>query len=203
MIQITRLHSISFLLWCRSNLLRYHHAILSIQLSIHIEINWQSFGPMKRLISLNDINRNSLMLTRGNPAPSSSLISRIIQRSSIHDGMIWRDILSTCECSTVDWQMLLPTQQALSRILTFWNGKNMTFWQSMMNLTLEGIFQAKQHRVVMGIPIPIGFDDGARAQWNEQLTLLQLTSWKLIKFKVICHFLFIANFEDFWTPNLS
>jgi hypothetical protein len=29
---------------------------------------------------LNDINKNSSMLTRKNPAPSSSLISRIIQR---------------------------------------------------------------------------------------------------------------------------
>jgi hypothetical protein len=36
------------------------------------------------------------------------------------------------------------------------------FRQSMMNLTLEGIFQAKQHHVVIGIPVPIGFDDGAR-----------------------------------------
>ncbi len=33
------------------------------------------------------------------------------------------------------------------------------FRQSMMNLTLEGIFQAKQRRVVMGIPVPTGFDD--------------------------------------------
>jgi hypothetical protein len=31
----------------------------------------------------------------------------------------------------------------------------------MMNLTLEGIFQAKQRRVVMGIHVPTGFDDGA------------------------------------------
>ncbi len=38
------------------------------------------------------------------------------------------------------------------------------FRQSMMNLTLDGIFQAKQRRVVMGILVPIGFDDGARAQ---------------------------------------
>jgi hypothetical protein len=38
------------------------------------------------------------------------------------------------------------------------------FRQSMMNLTLEGIFQAKQHRVVMGIPILTRFDDGAEAQ---------------------------------------
>jgi len=29
----------------------------------------------------------------------------------------------------------------------------------MMNLTLEGIFQAKQRRVVMGIPVSTGFDD--------------------------------------------
>jgi hypothetical protein len=36
------------------------------------------------------------------------------------------------------------------------------FRQSMMNLTLEGIFQAKQRRVVMGIPVPTKFDDGAR-----------------------------------------
>jgi len=35
------------------------------------------FYPMKRLISLNDINKNSSMLIRGNPAPSSSLISKI------------------------------------------------------------------------------------------------------------------------------
>ncbi len=34
------------------------------------------------------------------------------------------------------------------------------FRQSMMNLTLDGIFQAKQRRVVMGIHVPIGFDDG-------------------------------------------
>jgi hypothetical protein len=33
------------------------------------------------------------------------------------------------------------------------------FRQSMMNLMLEGIFQAKQRRVVMGIPVPTGFDD--------------------------------------------
>lgn len=39
--------------------------------------------------------------------------------------------------------MLSPTQQALGRILAFWNGKD-DFRQSMMNLTLEGIFQAKQ-----------------------------------------------------------
>jgi hypothetical protein len=34
------------------------------------------------------------------------------------------------------------------------------FRQSMMNLTLEGIFQAKQRRVMMGIPIPTRFNDG-------------------------------------------
>ncbi len=50
------------------------------------------------------------------------------------------------------------------------------FQQSMMNLMLEGIFQAKQRRVVMGIPVSTGFDDGAGAQQNKQLTLLQLTS---------------------------
>ena len=38
------------------------------------------------------------------------------------------------------------------------------FRQSMMNLTLEGIFQAKWRRVVMGIHVPIGFDDGGGAQ---------------------------------------
>jgi hypothetical protein len=38
------------------------------------------------------------------------------------------------------------------------------FRQSMMNLTLEGIYQAKQRRVVMGILVPIGFDDGVGAQ---------------------------------------
>ncbi len=38
------------------------------------------------------------------------------------------------------------------------------FRQSMMNLTLEGIFQAKQHRVVMGIPILTRFDDSVGAQ---------------------------------------
>jgi hypothetical protein len=30
----------------------------------------------------------------------------------------------------------------------------------MMNLTLEGIFYAKQRHVVMGILVSIGFDDG-------------------------------------------
>jgi hypothetical protein len=30
----------------------------------------------------------------------------------------------------------------------------------MMNLTLEGISQAKQRRVVMGILVSTGFDDG-------------------------------------------
>ena len=38
------------------------------------------------------------------------------------------------------------------------------FRQSMMNLTLEGIFQAKQRRVMMGIHVPTGFDDGGGAQ---------------------------------------
>ncbi len=38
------------------------------------------------------------------------------------------------------------------------------FQQSMMNLTLEGIFQAKQCRVVMGISVPTRFDDGTGAQ---------------------------------------
>ncbi|CAK9867762.1 unnamed protein product [Sphagnum jensenii] len=38
------------------------------------------------------------------------------------------------------------------------------FRQSMMNLTLEGIFQAKQCHVVMGIPILTGFDDSVGAQ---------------------------------------
>jgi len=38
------------------------------------------------------------------------------------------------------------------------------FRQSMMNLTLEGIFQAEQRRVVMGFPIPTRFDDGVGAQ---------------------------------------
>ncbi len=37
------------------------------------------------------------------------------------------------------------------------------FQKSMMNLTLEDIFQAKQHHVVMGNPVPIGFDDGIGA----------------------------------------
>ena len=69
---------------------------------------------------------NPSMLTRGNPTPSSSMISKIIQRSSIWDGMIWR-ALSICECFAVDWQMFPPTQQALGQILAFWNGKNMTF----------------------------------------------------------------------------
>jgi hypothetical protein len=35
------------------------------------------------------------------------------------------------------------------------------FRHSMMNLTLEGTFQAKQRRVVMRIPVLTGFDDGA------------------------------------------
>jgi hypothetical protein len=34
----------------------------------------------------------------------------------------------------------------------------------MINLMLEGIFQAKQRRVVMGIPVPTKFDDGIGAQ---------------------------------------
>jgi len=38
------------------------------------------------------------------------------------------------------------------------------FRQSMMNLMLEGIFHAKQRRIVMGIPILIGFDDSVGAQ---------------------------------------
>ena len=38
------------------------------------------------------------------------------------------------------------------------------FRQSMMNSTLEGIFQAKQRHVMMGIPIPPGFNDGVGAQ---------------------------------------
>jgi hypothetical protein len=38
-------------------------------------------------------------------------------------------------------------------------GKN-DFWQSMMNLILKGIFQAKQFRVVMGIIVSTGFDNG-------------------------------------------
>jgi hypothetical protein len=38
------------------------------------------------------------------------------------------------------------------------------FQQSMMNLTLEGIFQAKRCRVVMGISVPTRFDDGTGAQ---------------------------------------
>ena len=113
---ITRLCSISLLLWCNSSLLRWHHVILLIQFLIHIEVNWQSFGPMKRSISLNNINMNSLMLTIGNPTLSSSLISMIIQRSWIRDVIIWRDALSMCEYFVVDWQMLLPTQQALSQI---------------------------------------------------------------------------------------
>jgi hypothetical protein len=37
------------------------------------------------------------------------------------------------------------------------------FRQSMMNLTLEGIFQAKQRHVMMGILVPTGFNDGAGA----------------------------------------
>ena len=31
-------------------------------------------------------------------------------------------------------------------------------------MTLEGIFQAKQRRVMMGIHVPIGFDDDVGAQ---------------------------------------
>ena len=38
------------------------------------------------------------------------------------------------------------------------------FRQLLMNLMLEGIFQAKQGRVVMGIHVPIGFNDGDGAQ---------------------------------------
>ena len=38
------------------------------------------------------------------------------------------------------------------------------FWHLMMNMTLEGIFQAKQRRVMMGIHVPIGFDDDVGAQ---------------------------------------
>ena len=38
------------------------------------------------------------------------------------------------------------------------------FGQSMMNMTLESIFQAKQRCVVMGIPVLNGFDDGDGAQ---------------------------------------
>jgi hypothetical protein len=34
--------------------------------------------------------------------------------------------------------------------------ETLKFQQSMMNLTLEGIFQAKQRHVVMGIPVPTG-----------------------------------------------
>jgi hypothetical protein len=47
------------------------------------------FWPDEKIISLNDINKkNSSTLTRRNPTPSSSLISMIIQHSSIWDGMI-------------------------------------------------------------------------------------------------------------------
>ena len=73
----------------------------------------------------------------------------------------------------------------------------------MMNLTVEGIFQTKQRRIVMGNPVMTEFDDGIGAQLNEQLTLLQLTSRKFIKFEAICHFSYIADFEHFWTPNVS
>ena len=38
------------------------------------------------------------------------------------------------------------------------------FQKSMMNMTLEGISQTKQRRVVMGIPISTGLDDGVGAQ---------------------------------------
>jgi len=38
------------------------------------------------------------------------------------------------------------------------------FRHSMMNLMLEGIFQAKQRCVVMRILVPTGFDDGVGAQ---------------------------------------
>ena len=82
-----------------------------------------------------------------------------------------------------------------------WDKDN--FRQSMMNLALEGIFQAKQRYVVMEIIVLTGFNDGIGAQYNEQLTLLQLMSQKLIKFEAICHFSYIANFEDFWMLNLS
>jgi hypothetical protein len=95
------------------------HTILLIWFTIHIEVNWQNFGPMRKSISLNDINKNSSVLTRGNPTPNSSLISRIMKRSSIRDGMIQRDTLSICEYSTMVWQMLSPIQQVLSRILAF------------------------------------------------------------------------------------
>ena len=69
------------------------------------------------------------------------------------------------------------------------------FRQSMM--TLEGIFHAKQHRVVMGIVVPIGFDDGVGAQWNEQMTLLQFTSRKLTKFKAISTFYILPILKIF------
>jgi hypothetical protein len=42
----------------------------------------------------------------------------------------WDDLkgtLSICECSMVDWQMLSPTQQVLSRILAFQTKEKMTF----------------------------------------------------------------------------
>jgi hypothetical protein len=39
--------------------------------------------------------------------------------------------------------------------------EKMTFRQSMMNLILKGILQAKQFRVVMGILVSTGFDNGA------------------------------------------
>ena len=64
----------------------------------------------------------------------------------------------------VDWQLLLPTQQALSLDFSILKCEEDDFRQSMINLALEGIFQAKQRRLVMGIPIPTGFDDGVGAQ---------------------------------------
>jgi len=46
------------------------------------------FWPDEKIDFIERHHKNSSMLTRGNSPPSSSLINRIIQRSSIRDGMI-------------------------------------------------------------------------------------------------------------------
>ncbi len=73
----------------------------------------------------------------------------------------------------------------------------------MMNLTLEGIFQAKQRRVVMGIPLQIGsmMALGPNRMSNWHFYDLRHEIW--LNSKQICHFLFIADFEEFWMLNLS
>jgi hypothetical protein len=103
------------------------------------------------------------------------------------------------------WANTFANTTTLSRILALWNGKNMTFDNQWWTWRWRASFRPSNAMLWWEFLFRLGsmMVLGPNRTNNWHFYNLPFTSWKLIKLEAICHFLFIADFEDFWTPNLS